>query len=392
MERTADVVIVGGGVMGTSIAFHLARRRAGRVVLCERRTLASGPTGRSSALLRRHYTLELYARMAARSVEVYKRFVEETGQSAGVVECGLAMAVGPEDEAAMRTTVAMLNRIGVKAEVLTADDLRRVVPAMDPDGLVGAAYEADTGYGEPAGVTGGYAGRARELGVAIHQMTAVTGLVLRGERIAGVETDRGAVSTPTVVNAAGAWGDRIARMAGIELPVTPSRQQLATFELPPGFPRPLPVVVDLANGAYYRPETGDLLMVGSRNPAGAASPADPDRFDEGVDQDRVARAAELICRRFPAMDRGLAVGGYASLYDLTPDLHFLIERSPEVEGLVHAVGFSGHGFKHAPVIGQIVADLVCDGHSREWDITPFSSRRFTDGRPPWRGLYKYWPY
>ena len=392
MDRTADVVIVGGGVMGASIAFHLARRRAGRIVLCERRTLASGPTGRSSAVLRRHYTLEPYARMAARSLEMYKRFVEETGESAGVVECGLAMAVGPEDAAAMRTTVAMLNRIGVKAEVLSADELRRVAPAINPDGLVAAAYEADTGYGDPAAVTGAFATRARELGVAIHQMTTVTGLEVGNGCIAGVVTDKGSVSAPVVVNAAGVWGGRIAQMAGIDLPITPSRQQLATFKLPADFPRPLPVVVDLVNGAYYRPEMGDLLMVGSRNPAGVASPADPDRFNEGVDEDRVARATELICRRFPVMERGLAVGGYASLYDLTPDLHFIIERSPEVEGLVHAVGFSGHGFKHAPVIGEIVADLVCDGRSGTWDISPFSSRRFTDGRPPWRGLYTYWPY
>ena len=168
---TADVVIVGGGVMGTSIALQLARRRAGRIVLCEKHHVASGPTGRSSALLRRHYSIELYCRMAARSFELYSNFEELTGRPAEITRCGLVMAVGPEDVAALRDTVTMMRGLGVKVEELAPRDLARVVPGVAVDDFGAAAWETDTGYGDPAGVSQAYAARARELGVEIRQDT-----------------------------------------------------------------------------------------------------------------------------------------------------------------------------------------------------------------------------
>ena len=177
---TADVVIVGGGVMGTSIALQLARRRAGRIVLLEKRHVASGPTGRSSALLRRHYSIELYARMAARSFEAYNNFEELTGRPAEITRCGLVMALAPEDVPAMRDTIAMMQRLGVKVEELAPRDLARVVPGLSVEGLGGAAWETDTGYGDPAGVSQAYAARARELGVEIRQDCHVEGFTVTG--------------------------------------------------------------------------------------------------------------------------------------------------------------------------------------------------------------------
>lgn len=392
MERSADVVIIGGGVMGASIALHLARRRAGTIVLCERNTLASGPTGRSSAVLRRHYSLELYARMAARSLEIYRRFEELTGVSAGIRSCGVMHVVGPEELPALEATVAMLHRIGADLEALTVEDVQQLLPRLDPAGVAGGVYDRRGGCADPAAVTHGYAARARQLGVAIHQTTGVTGLELRHGRIAGVRTDRGVIEAPAVVNAAGVWAGRIARMAGIALPITARRVQLATFGLPPDFGHPLPVVGDNVQRCYFAPEVGDLVMVGTRTPPGTLPDVDPDRCDERIDPERVVAASEALCRRFPAMERGRALGGYASMYDETPDAHFIVEEAPEVPGLFTAAGFNGHGFKHSPVIGEIVADLVCDGKTSAFDITPFSSTRFTDGRPSWRGLYQSVPF
>ncbi len=383
---TADVVIVGGGVMGTSIALQLARRRAGRVVLLEKHHVASGPTGRSSALLRRHYSIELYARMAARSFEIYSNFEELTGRPAEITRCGLVMAVGPDDVPAMRATVAMMQRLRVKVEEIGPRDLERVVPGVAVDDLGGAAWETDTGYGDPASVSQAY---------AIRQDTHVSGFAVTGGRISGVRTSGRDVATATVVNAAGPWGAALSRAVGVELPIVASRQQLVILRPRADAAAPRPVLVDMVDRAYYRPETGGLVLVGTRNRAGVSAPVDPDAFSERVDADRVAWTAETAARRFPGFADAEAVGGYASVYDLTPDLHFVIERSPQVPGLVHALGFSGHGFKHSPVIGEMVAELVVDGRVSVVDAAPFSSERFGErsGRPPMlQGRYGSWPF
>src|SRR4029077_10626723 len=374
----------------------------------EKRHVASGPTGRSSALLRRHYSIELYARMAARSFELYSNFEELTGRPAEITRCGLVMAVGPEDAPALRETVAMMQRLGVKVEEVAARDLPRVVPGLSVDGLGAAAWETDTGYGDPASVSQAYAARARELGVEIRQDTHVSGFTLSGGRISGVRTSAGDLSTSTVVNAAGPWGAALSRAVGVDLPIVASRQQLVILRPRADAAVARPVLVDMVDRAYYRPETGGLVLVGTRNRAGVSAPVDPDAFSERVDPDRVAWTAEAAARRFPGFAHAEAggprvpgfadaeaVGGYASVYDLTPDLHFIIERSPRVPGLVHALGFSGHGFKHSPVIGEMVAELVVDGRVSVVDAAPFSSERFGErfGRPPvLKGRYGSWPF
>jgi glycine/D-amino acid oxidase-like deaminating enzyme len=381
--------------MGTSIALQLARRRAGRIVLLEKRHVASGPTGRSSALLRRHYSIELYARMAARSFEAYCNFEELTGRPAEITRCGLVMAVGPEDVPAMRETVAMMQRLGVKVEEIGPRDLARVVPGLAVEDLGAAAWETDTGYGDPASVSQAYAARARELGVEIRQDTLVSGFQVTAGRISGVRTAGGDIATATVVNAAGPWGAALSRAVGVDLPIVASRQQLVILRPRADAAAPRPVLVDMVERAYYRPETGGLVLVGTRNRAGVSAPVDPDAFSERVDADRVAWTAEAAARRFPGFADAEAVGGYASVYDLTPDLHFVIERSPKVPGLVHALGFSGHGFKHSPVIGEMVAELVVDGRVSVVDAAPFSSERFGErsGRPPMlQGRYGSWPF
>ncbi len=388
MNWTADVVVIGGGVTGVSIAYHLALRKAGRIVLCEKNGLGSGPTGRSSALLRRHYSLELYARMATRSLEIFREFKELTGVSADISCCPMLTLVGPEDFDAMVATVAMLRRIGADADALDLDDLRNLAPMLGTDGVAGAGYDPTTGYGDPASVVNGYARKARELGADIRQGSQVIDVLMKGDGIAGVVTNQGTVSAPRVVNAAGVWARGIAGMARTTLPVVPVRVQVASFRVPTGFAQPRLIVGDNINRCYIRPEGQDLLLVGTRSQPGAHPPVDPDRNVERVDTDHVVKAGSMLSKRIPAMENGEATGGYASMYDMSPDGHFILEAVPDRPGFYTAAGFSGHGFKHAPVVGKIMSDLVLDGATDEIDIEPFSSRRFADGRPPLRGIYK----
>lgn len=387
VRKTADVVVIGGGVMGTSIAFHLAKQKAGQIILFEKNTIGSGPTGRSGALLRRHYSLEVYARMATRSLEIYRNFKELTGVSADISWCGMITLVGPEDIEPLSKTVAMLKRIGADAEALDPGDLRRLAPAMDTEGVAGAGYDPTTGYADPAAVTYGYANRARELGVEILQRTTVTDIAMDGERVTGVVTVHGLIETRNVVNAAGVWAARIAKLARTELPIAPCRAQVASFRVPFDFPEPRLIVGDNINRCYFRPKGRDLLLVGARSQPGALEVVDPERNDECVDPENVVKAGEVLRSRFPAMVHGELTGGYASMYDMTPDGHFILEAAPDRSGLFTAAGFSGHGFKHSPVIGKMMADLVCQGTTEEIELDVFSSRRFSDGRPPLRGIY-----
>lgn len=388
---TADVVIVGRGLMGTSIALHLARRRAGRIVLFEKRQSASRPTGRSSALLPRHYSIELYARMAARSFEAYSNFEELTGRPAEITRCGLVMAVGPEDLAAMRDTVAMMRRLGVKVEELTPRDLEHVVPVLAIDGLGVAAWETDTGYGDPAGVSHAYAARARELGVEIRQDTHVSGFALTGGRISGVRTAAGDVATSTVANATGPWGAALSRAVGLEMPIVASRQQLVILRAPgcrgPGAPR-------------FRGHGGPrLLPTGDGRPGAGRQPQSRRGQRAGGSrrflraggprvrgQDRGGRGAPLPGLQRRGSARRLRLG-------LRPRAPSALRHraSPRVPGLVHALGFSGHGFKHSPVIGKMVAELVMDGASSVIDASPFSSERFSRA-PVLQGRYGSWPF
>jgi sarcosine oxidase subunit beta len=259
---------------------------------------------------------------------------------------------------------------------------------LSTDGVAGAGYDPTTGYADPAAVVNGYARKARELGADIRQGTKVIDVLMEGDSVTGVVTNQGTISAPKIVNAAGVWASGISSMARITLPVVPVRVQVASFKVPANFTQPRLIIGDNINRCYIRPEGKDLLLVGTRSQPGAHPPVDPDWNVERIDPEHVVKAGSMLCNRIPAMENGEATGGYASMYDMSPDGHFILEAVPERPGFYTAAGFSGHGFKHSPVVGKIMSDLVCDGATDEIVIEPFSSRRFTDERPPLRGIYK----
>jgi len=387
MMETADVVVIGGGCTGASIAFHLAEHRAGRVVLLEKGALASGPTGRSTAIVRQHYSNEVTARMALESLRVFQAWGDRIGGACGFVRTGFLVGVRDADRAALEGNVALQRSVGIDVRLVAGDELRRLEPELFSEDLVAAAYEPEAGYCDPVATTTALAEGARARGARIVQGREVTGIRLERSRVAGVDTPAGAIAAPAVVNAAGAWAHKVAAGCGVTLPIEPSRHPVCAFRRPPEFSRAPMIYADFVHQFYMRPETGDLCLVGSIDPADAAHLADPDRYDEGVGLETITDFGGRVTRRYPALERGFSRGGWAGVYDVTPDWHPVLDAIEEVAGLFVAAGFSGHGFKLCPSVGALMAGLVTSGR-RDERTEFFRADRFRAGRPI-RGKYDY---
>jgi glycine/D-amino acid oxidase-like deaminating enzyme len=376
LPRTADVVVVGGGVHGASVAYHLARRRAGRVVLVERKFLASGPTGRSSALVRRFYAMDFLTRTGNTSAQLFQRWAEAIGGGdPGFRQVGILWLAPPDRAANLGDNVRRARAQGVRIDLLTPEELKALVPAMAVDDVAVAAHEPESGYADASSTTNALAARARELGATIVQHVPVGAVLVSGGRVIGVGTAEGEIHAPAVVVCAGLWAPGLLAPLGIEVPVAPKRHQMCFFRRPPGFDGH-PGMIDRPSGTYMRPETGNLTIQGLST---YHEVVDPDRYNEGADSEEVMRNAELIAHRFPVMEHGLSMGGYSGVYDVTPDHEPVLGPIPEFQGLYADFGWSGHGFKHSPVIGDIMAEVVLDGRAAGWDLTPFRWSRFRDG-------------
>jgi sarcosine oxidase subunit beta len=376
LPQLAEAVVVGGGVHGASVAYHLARRGAGRVVLVERKFLASGPTGRSSALVRRFYAMEFLTRTANASADVFRHWAERIGGGdPGFRPVGVLWLAGPADADNLRANAQRARALGVNVVTLLPGDVQALVPAMAVADVGLGAYEAESGYADAAMTTNAFATRARELGATIVQYVAVEALLTKGNRIRGVRTTAGDIEAPAVVVCAGLWAGRLLGPLGVDVPVVPTRHQMCFFRRPPEFGGH-PAVLDRPQRAYMRPETGNLTIHGL---FAYDEAVDPDHYNEGADPGEVLRNSELIAQRFPAMEHGLSMGGYSGVYDNTPDHEPVLGAVPEYGGLFVDFGWSGHGFKHAPEIGDILAEVVLEGRAPGWDLEPFRWSRFRDG-------------
>lgn len=384
LPRTADVVVVGGGVHGASVAFHLARRQAGRVVLIERKFVASGPTGRSSALVRRFYAMDLLTRTGNASATTFQHWAKAIGGGdPGFRQVGVLWLAGADTAPHLRENVRGARELGVRVDLLGPEDARALVPELCVDDVVAAAHEPESGYADPSSTTGALVARARELGATVVQYVGVTAILAEGHRVTGVRTAAGDIAAPAVVVCAGLWADRLLAPLGIQVPVAPTRHQMCFFRRPPGF-EAHPAILDRPHGTYMRPETGNLTIHGLST---YREIVDPDVYNEGADPAEIVRNTELIARRFPIMEHGLSMGGYSGVYDVTPDHEPVLGPIPEYAGLHADFGWSGHGFKHAPEIGAIMAEVVTEGGARGWDLTPFRWSRFREGAllPPATG-------
>jgi len=361
-----DVAVIGAGVHGASVAFHLANRGV-RTVVIERTSPAGGPTGRSSAIVRAYYTNAFLAAVARDSISMFRDFERHTGRDAGFRETGLLVLHPPEDEATVREVVPRLNDQGIPTDLLEPQQVVAEWPAFDLDGIAIAAFERDAGYADPVLTTQGLLERARELGAEIRLGRGVTAIEPEGSAWTVSTTDAW-VAAEHVLIAAGPWSAPLAAMVGADLPLTVERHIVATFAW--SDETRVPAHGDLPNGYYFRPEGDELFLMG---PLHAEPNVDPDAFDERVGTDEAERLGAGVIRRAPALRHATARGGWASLYDVSPDWQPVIgEIAP---GVFVDAGTSGHGFKLAPALGAHIADLLT-GAEVDPGLEQFHPRRF----------------
>ena len=380
MRRHAEVVIIGGGVTGASIALHLAASGLRDVLVLERHSLASGGTGRSVGIVRQLYPTEATSRMVVRSLAVFQRFADAVGGDAGYVGCGALIGVSASMRSKLEATVARQREVGVRAEVLDPRDLTRLEPRIDPTSIGAVVYEPDSGYGDPTAVTNGYADAARRRGVRIEQGVEVVGIRTAGDRVVGVDTAGGdGIDARVVVNAAGLWSPLVARLAGVELPIIIGRHPVFVVERDAAFGRPHLVYLDLAGGSYARPETGGLTLTGSLTDDETQHPMEPETLGADVTLAEATEVLERTARAIPRLADARYRRGWAGAFDITPDWMPILDESP-VRGFWIAAGMSGHGFKLSPAVGEMMAALIT-GATPPVDAAPFALSRFTATAP-----------
>ena len=375
----AEIVIIGGGCTGTSIAWQLAMRRAGRIVLVEKQGLAMGATGKSSAVVRTHYTHEALARMSLRALRVFENFHEVVGGDAGFRRTGFLALVSPRDASALAANVAMHRRVGIDAHVLKPADLRALEPRLSVDGVGAAAWEPQSGYADPHGTTTSYADAARRQGVEFRIGQTVRQIRDDGQAIKSVVTEADSIEAPLVVVAAGYRTRELLAPLGVDIPLSPIRHNMAIVQRTASFGGVPPIVSDRVLGSYFRPEGAELTLVGTT----AAHDGHEDRQVEAerapVAEDLKVLAARFHAR-FPSQDAATLRGGFTGVYDCSPDLQPILGPVDGINGLYVAAGFSGHGFKLSPVIGELMAEQICEGHTTLVDLGLFSPSRFEANR------------
>jgi sarcosine oxidase, subunit beta len=382
MLMSADVVIVGGGVIGAATAFHLASRDVKRVVVCERHWLAAGASGKSGALVRMHYANEPEARLAHASLPYFRDWKNLVGVgTSGFLNTGVVRLVAADDGPKLRANVDMLERIGVSTTIIGPQELRDLAPSWRVDDVVAAAYEPDSGCADPVATTHGFAERARQLGVEIRTHTEVTEVRHSAGKIDGVETTGGSISASVVIVAGGAWALPMLGTLGVSVALQPIRVQVAVFRRPPEAGGIHPVCIDGINELWLRPEGPDwgstlVGVAGRRRPIG-----DPDHFNEGVDGEYVPRARAGLATRMPAMAGSPMRGGWAGVVTATVDGKPILDRHAEIDGLYYFTGDNGSSFKTAPAIGLALAEWVTDGQPKVIDPRPFRASRFAENDP-----------
>jgi glycine/D-amino acid oxidase-like deaminating enzyme len=378
LPRTASVVVVGGGVVGCSIAYHLARRGQRDVVVLEREAVGSGTTSKAAGGIRSQFPTETEIRFSLEAIGVFERFREEFGVDIGYRRIGYLFLVSdPDDLAGYRERMALQRRLGVDVREIAPTEAKAIVPALRVDDLIAAVWGPTDGMAGPAEVTSGFARRARELGARLVEGVEVTAIAVEGGRVRGVTTPLGPVAAPIVINAAGPAAARVGRLAGVTVPVQPRRRHIFYTEPFPEIPGPVPLTTDRASGFYFRKEMEQLLL----------SPGDVEDIGEDftvpVDRARIDETVEKALHRIPIVEKARIAGGWAGLRPLTPDDHAIIGPAPGVEGFFLAVGFGGHGFQHSPATGRYVAEWLLDGKP-SLDLSLFDPGRFAAGRPTHR--------
>ena len=373
MEKTAEVVIIGGGAVGLSTAYHLAKRGMKDIVLLEKDFLGEGSTGRCTGGVRLDFSTEVNVRFSLEAFPIIDRFEEEFGVDPEFRRVGYLMLASTEAQMEQfKTNQELYGRLGIRdVELLTPEEVAERWPYVKTDDILGATYCARDGFMGPAEVIEGYRRRARDLGVHIHQQTPATGIDIESGQVRAVHTEKGDISTRTVVNAGGPFAADVGRMVGIDIPVTPLRRQIFVSDPIPQIGGVVPVIIDLQRGTAYRREGHGFLLYGPRDQEPSHNTA--------TDWEGMVWAVEQARQRIPLMEGAKIASQWAGTYEISPDNHAVMGPVPGVEGFLAANGFSGHGFMHSPATGKLMAELILDGEAHSVDISPLSIERFASG-------------
>jgi len=371
MAETADIVIVGAGIIGCSLAYHLALQGATKVVVLDKDLICSGSTGKSAGGIRQQFATELNISLSMESIRMFERMPDELGVDAGFRRVGYLFLASTESELDLfRRNVALQQRCGVPVRMVDAEDIRRLVPFLHLDGILGGTHCATDGYAAPYEVTMGYAAAARRRGVRILEQRPVTGLLRSGSRVVGVETREGSLHSPVVVNAAGAYAGLIGDMAGVDVPIKPFRRQLFTTHPISAFAAEPPLTIDYHRNWYFRGELGGCLFSGPKD--------EESTFNTNLDWEHIAESVEQAVVRLPLLAEAEIHRGSAGLYEISPDNNAILGPVPELEGFFVAGGHSGHGFQHGPIVGKLMAELILTGNP-SIDIGCLRIERFRTG-------------
>jgi len=375
LPRTAQIVVIGGGVMGASTAYHLAKAGATEVLLLERSAhLEHAATSRCAGGVRYQFATPVNIELSKISLPMLERFNDELGVDPQYRQIGyLFVLTRPQDVESFTTTVELQRRMGVNTEWLDGDGVRRRLPLMRFDDALAGTIHSKDGLADPTSVNLGYLNRARELGVRVAMETEAISITLEHNRVASVKTNRGLVRCEHVVDAAGPWAAEVGQLAGLDIPIRPVRRQMVTTtpiaELPPDFP----FVVDFARSLYFHPESRGLLT-------GMSNPDQPAGFDQTIDEDWEVGALEAAMQRMPLLEKAGRLASWAGLYEVTPDAHPIFGPT-EIDGFWIVAGFSGHGFMHGPVAGKLMSEFILEGRAHTVDVSMLDLARFKAGRP-----------
>jgi sarcosine oxidase subunit beta len=378
LPQTADIVILGAGVMGTSIAFHLAKRNAGRIVILDKGHVGCGGSGRSSALIRMHYSYPPEVQLAVESLHTFQNWREILGEPGDFRRTGFVRIVAPTETDRLRANVEMQKKLGVNVQLIDKRQLHELEPDWAVDDVELAAYEPDSGYGDGAGVANDFLSRARDQGARYVPRCEVTRLCVESGRIRGAATSQGYIETPAVVAATGPWSRPLLKNAGFDVSIETEYHHVAILKSSPGMKGGGCACIDSCTATYFRSDGQDKFLVGDFY---GQHGIDPDNFPQRASDEELAHLIERACRRVPALQNAEVIRGVTGIYDMTPDARPMLGEAPDLKGLYICAGFSGMGFKISPAVGVVMAELITEGRATTVDITSFRPSRFAEGKP-----------
>jgi sarcosine oxidase subunit beta len=376
-SKTADFIILGAGVMGASIAFHLGRRNAGRIAVLDKDHAGSGGSGRSSALVRMHYSFPPEVQLALLSLKIFQHWREIVGEPGEFRKTGFVRIVHPGESEALKQNVAMQRNLGANIELIDSHQLKELEPDWQVDEVELAAYEPDSGYGDGNVVANDFLTQARDSGTTYLSKTRATRFLIEGGRIRGVQTEHGEIHAPVVIAATGPWTRPLFQPTGFDPPIETEFHQVAilrnTSTMKPGA-----ACIDSVTATYFRSDASDKFLVGDFY---GNRPIDPDNFPQRPSENDLEEIIDRAARRLPKLETAEVMRGVTGVYDVTPDSRPLLGPVPGVEGLFLCAGFSGMGFKISPAVGLVMSEQVLDGEAKTVDIIPFRPTRFAEGKP-----------